>query len=683
MTNFIRKFLDEFAGNNKNDELTIFGSTGAGSPSNSSDPEVLQSNSKFREGWKGATLLNAGNLTRNPVQNEWSALNYIHNYQINHILQKGMQEWNILTEYFIGDKVSSGVIIYKSLTNNNIGNAVTDVVNWEVVGKISNIPITIEVIRSEADLAAVAPLELAPDGVMRYKLKKSVQYLFDTPFIILNFGIWFEDQVENGVACRLESTTLTFVLYTGTDTFFFARAVAQVESRHIFWSPNIPGTKLVDGQGSLKAGVLPFWVMDLSGLIGWDMGVLSDFETIIWTEAFTANHTEGLTCNNIRNITFSENPVLEFTGGVNWVYITGNCSSQKIERTSPQLASGDSLFCIDKGTNYTGQITLDDIAYDASGGALFFQDDVTGSIASIADLSLIITGSSLNFTEHSSGFTIVTQVGHDAYQDVLLDFIGTTNYNGNIEVISKLGVNEFLINIAYVGDELGVGSYTAVGSRITTTAPHNLTPHRFTEISATANYDGDVLIGNPNGSVFDIVTPFVITETGTFLSSSKDETDIDVNARVNGDAPSSVTEAQTSLADPATVIGSGAAYTIVNGVNWKEINAERFTTDTAGLVTYIGKNPKKVRISFVANIEKVGGGSDDLRGQIFFDGAAIPSPSPVQITEGRTQNTTPTQIAGEAIIELVTGSTLQVAVFNNSGAADVIVNSASLLVFAL
>lgn len=86
MTNFIRKFLDEFAKNNKTTDLTVFGSTATGSSVTSSDPEVLQSNSKFYEGWKGATLENLTNNTRNPVANEWSALDYIHNYHINHIL---------------------------------------------------------------------------------------------------------------------------------------------------------------------------------------------------------------------------------------------------------------------------------------------------------------------------------------------------------------------------------------------------------------------------------------------------------------------------------------------------------------------------------------------------------------------------------------------------------------------
>jgi len=171
MTNFVRKFLEEFAKDNKNTDLTIFGSTGAGSPSNSADPEVLQSNSKFKQGWAGAALLNAGNLTRNPVQNEWSGLNYIHNYQINHVLQKGLQEYNTLTEYFIGDKVNSGTKIYQSLTDNNIDNALTDVVNWKLLTDFAS---NIVIVNSENDYpVAVAGVRTLEDG-KNYQLHSNV-----------------------------------------------------------------------------------------------------------------------------------------------------------------------------------------------------------------------------------------------------------------------------------------------------------------------------------------------------------------------------------------------------------------------------------------------------------------------------------------------------------------------------
>lgn len=140
MTNFTRKFLDEFAKDNKNTDLIVYGSTASGGAIPSSDPEVLQGDPNFRLGWKGATLENLTNNTRNPVRNEWSALDYIHNYHINHILQKGGQEYNPLTEYYIDDlsREVGGTKLYKSLVNNNIGNALTDVSKWQFVGDLED-----------------------------------------------------------------------------------------------------------------------------------------------------------------------------------------------------------------------------------------------------------------------------------------------------------------------------------------------------------------------------------------------------------------------------------------------------------------------------------------------------------------------------------------------------------------
>ncbi len=221
MTNFTRKFLEEFAKDNKNTELTIFGSTGAGSPTDSADPEVLQSNSKFKEGWKGGTILNAGNLTRNPVQNEMSALAYIANYQLNHILQKGLQEYNTLTEYFIGDKVNSGTKIYQSLTNNNSGNAVTDEVNWKL---LTNLDVNIIVINSESDF---------PDAVASViTLESGKHYLINAQITTANRFVFPAGDVQ------ISSTTIfNTLVYTGGGVMFTGNAGLVITDQMIFVAP--------------------------------------------------------------------------------------------------------------------------------------------------------------------------------------------------------------------------------------------------------------------------------------------------------------------------------------------------------------------------------------------------------------------------------------------------------------
>jgi len=286
---------------------------------------------------------------------------------------------------------------------------------------------TVTIVRSDADLP---PIELAPDGVMRHKLKKSHNYMIDTSFLLLNNGIWIEDHIDNGVSTRIESTSITFVLYTATDTFLFQRENAQLDIRNMFFSANTPGTLFWDTQASLKANVLGFMFVHLSGFIGFDMGIISNYESVEIIRSFFTDYREGLNLHDVRNTRFSSNPVQSFVGNKNLLYITGNCSAQLVEKTSPTLTTGDSLLAVDQGSVWSGQLGLQNIAFTASVGATFFQPNISGSISAFADLSLLITGSSLNFTLHPSGFTKVTQTGHSSYHGLTINVTGTTSYNG-------------------------------------------------------------------------------------------------------------------------------------------------------------------------------------------------------------------------------------------------------------
>lgn len=138
--NFVRKFLKEFAATNKGTNLQVFGSKSSGSPALSSDPEVLQDNANFGLAWAGATILNPGNNTRNPIQDEWSGLQYIHNYHTNYILQKGIPEYNNQTVYYIGDicREIGGLKLYQSKTDENVGNALSDDTEWQLSSALEN-----------------------------------------------------------------------------------------------------------------------------------------------------------------------------------------------------------------------------------------------------------------------------------------------------------------------------------------------------------------------------------------------------------------------------------------------------------------------------------------------------------------------------------------------------------------
>lgn len=115
-----------------------FGSNQAGTPAASNDVAVLQSLAAYTVGWEDATL-SGENL---PVLGEDQALHYIETYQIAYLFQEGIAEYDAGTEYRINSVVKKAgtVDIYKSLTDANTGNALTDGTKWSLCGNLSSIP---------------------------------------------------------------------------------------------------------------------------------------------------------------------------------------------------------------------------------------------------------------------------------------------------------------------------------------------------------------------------------------------------------------------------------------------------------------------------------------------------------------------------------------------------------------
>lgn len=134
MTTFTRKKLQEYAADVTATDLQVVGSDAAGLPVLSDDPEALQANNAYKQG-----LLNIKNSSSNDLElKEINALFYIHNYHLNYIFQKGLQEYNADTSYQQDGYVRDGITIYKSITNNNLNNPVTDTNNWEFVATLKS-----------------------------------------------------------------------------------------------------------------------------------------------------------------------------------------------------------------------------------------------------------------------------------------------------------------------------------------------------------------------------------------------------------------------------------------------------------------------------------------------------------------------------------------------------------------
>lgn len=104
----------------------IFGSLSAGTPIYSKDPTEIQSLAAFQQGLGGAVVGN-----KSPALEDINSLHLLTFYQIAYLLQQGLPEWNSQTTYYVNQFASSGGKIYKSKTNDNLGNAISNTNHWD------------------------------------------------------------------------------------------------------------------------------------------------------------------------------------------------------------------------------------------------------------------------------------------------------------------------------------------------------------------------------------------------------------------------------------------------------------------------------------------------------------------------------------------------------------------------
>lgn len=125
-----RVFQKIFAENSGLDQVGRFGSLAAGSPSYTTDLEVIQSLSQFRGGWFSAIMGN-----NSPAIEDMNALFLLITAQLSYLFMSGIPEWSAEETYFEGSMVRSGDIIYFSLIDDNINNPLSDDESWAAQGR--------------------------------------------------------------------------------------------------------------------------------------------------------------------------------------------------------------------------------------------------------------------------------------------------------------------------------------------------------------------------------------------------------------------------------------------------------------------------------------------------------------------------------------------------------------------
>src|SRR5574344_1846644 len=126
-----------FAASAAADEIGQFGSAVAGSKLETSDVATIQGLSAWLSGWSEALV--SGN--RYPALQEMNGLLKVLSYQGAYALQEGIPEYDAATTYYIGSVVKkTGTFeLYGSLTNDNVGNALTADTDWQFLINLSNI----------------------------------------------------------------------------------------------------------------------------------------------------------------------------------------------------------------------------------------------------------------------------------------------------------------------------------------------------------------------------------------------------------------------------------------------------------------------------------------------------------------------------------------------------------------
>lgn len=126
-----------FAASAAADEIGQFGSAVAGSKLETSDVATIQGLSAWLSGWSEALV--SGN--RYPALQEMNGLLKVLSYQGAYALQEGIPEYDSATTYYVGSivKKTGTFELYGSLTDDNVGNALTVDTEWKFLVDLANI----------------------------------------------------------------------------------------------------------------------------------------------------------------------------------------------------------------------------------------------------------------------------------------------------------------------------------------------------------------------------------------------------------------------------------------------------------------------------------------------------------------------------------------------------------------
>jgi len=197
-----------------------------------------------------------------------------------------------------------------------------------------------------------------------------------------------------------------------------------------------------------------------------------------------------------------------------------------------------------------------------------------------------------------------------------------------------------------------------------------------------AGYNGTFKVTAVNdANSVDIEVGFLgVDATGDMNEASLDSTDVRVSASANPGQPDSMFTANAGLdvsgATFDVVITTPGVIEVITSTSWLFDDLERFTvtTNDDGEVTADDPATRKYKISYSGSIGKVGGGGVDVGIVILKNGTDV-SFNPPHRTVSAVGF-----IAGEDIIELTAGDTIQIGVINYGSTSDITISQISMVI---
>ena len=127
MAKLDRKLMKLFAETAASGDLNVFGSLkSSGTSVPSIDPDTIQA-SGWTQGWKGGLLAN-----ESPTFEDFNSVFYVMSYFIKYLDQQGVPAWLSTVNYYTGSIAANTTgDLYKSLVDNNLNNALTDLTKWK------------------------------------------------------------------------------------------------------------------------------------------------------------------------------------------------------------------------------------------------------------------------------------------------------------------------------------------------------------------------------------------------------------------------------------------------------------------------------------------------------------------------------------------------------------------------